>query len=81
MNGQGVWMAFKANDLGTSQLDGITNQANLHIESLIYSGEKNWSNFWVPMSNFKKAHLDLVKAGNVTGKNQRLSTRSQDATQ
>ena len=61
---QGAWMAFRTHYLRTSQLNGIAEQANQCIESLIYSGEKTHYNFKVHVSNFKKVHLDLAKAGN-----------------
>ena len=62
-NGRGAWTAFKNHYLGTAQMDGIANRADDRIESLNYSGEKQRYNFETHVSNFKKAHLDLAKAG------------------
>lgn len=63
-DGRGAWMAFKAHYLGSAQLDGIANRADVKIETLVYTGEKARYSFEVHVSNFKQAHLDLQKAGN-----------------
>jgi hypothetical protein len=63
-NGRGAWAAFKAHYLGTSQLDNLAERADLKIESWVYTGEKSRYSFETHVSIFKKAHLDLEKAGN-----------------
>jgi hypothetical protein len=63
-DGRGAWAAFKAHYLGTSQLDNIAERADLKIETCVYTGEKTRYSFETHVSIFKKAHLDLQKAGN-----------------
>jgi hypothetical protein len=62
-DGRGAWNAFKIHYLGTSQLDSIAERADL-IETRVYTGAKTRSSFESHVSTFKKAHLDLKKAGN-----------------
>ena len=64
-DGRGAWSAFKSHYLGSAQLDGIANRADIKIETLVYTGEKARYSFETHVSNFKQAHLaDLQKAGN-----------------
>ena len=60
----GAWTAFKSHYLGMAQLDTIANCADSRIENLVYNGEKSRYSFETHVSNFKKAHLDLKRAGN-----------------
>jgi hypothetical protein len=61
---RGAWKAFKAHYLGTSRLDNIAERADLKIETCVYTGEKSRYSFETHVSIYKKAHLDLQKAGN-----------------
>lgn len=63
-DGRSAWFAFTSHYLGSSQLDNIAERADLRIESCVYHGEKTRYTFETHVSNFKKAHLDLAKAGN-----------------
>ena len=60
----GAWTAFKSHYLGMAQLDTIANRADSRIENLVNNGEKSRYSFETHVSNFKKAHLDLKRAGN-----------------